>query len=184
MINICTFDLETTSLDADFGVLLCAVIKPHHGKPVVLRADKLNPRWDKGRSNDKAVVQAAAEELARHDIWIAHNGARFDVPFLRTRLARWGLPPLQDAKLIDPVQIARNKLKFGYNSLDRITDFAGCNSKTKVSGDSWLRAALDGDRKAMNYIVDHCIKDVLMLEEIVDLIKPYSKVFNAWGSGF
>jgi hypothetical protein len=99
-------------------------------------------------------------------------------------LAKWGLPPLADAKLIDPVQLARNKHRLSYNSLDRITDFLGINQKTVVAGDQWLRAALDGDRKAMGYIVDHCVKDVEMLEKVVDFVKPYAKAFNTWGSGF
>jgi uncharacterized protein YprB with RNaseH-like and TPR domain len=184
MITICTFDLETTSLNADFGVLLCAVIKPSHGKPIIFRADELNKQWDTKRSNDKAIVQAVASELTKYDCWLAHNGLRFDVPFLRTRIARWKLPPLPDSKLIDPVQLARNKLKLSYNSLERIAGFLGVNHKTVVDGDLWLRAALDGDRKAMNYIVDHCVKDVSMLEDIVDAVKAYSKTFNSWGSGY
>lgn len=184
MITICTFDLETTSLNADFGVLLCSVIKPSFGKPIILRADKLNKKWDKGRSDDSALVKATAEELMKHDCWVAHNGAKFDVPFLRTRIARWGLPPLPDAKLIDPVQLARNKLRISYNSLERIADFLGVNTKTTVDGNMWLRAALDGDRQAMNYIVEHCVADVLMLEKVVDAVKSYSRAFNSWGSGF
>lgn len=184
MIQICTFDLETTSLNADFGVLLCAVVKPSHGKAKVFRADKLNPRWDKCRSDDSLIIRAVCDELGKYDVWIAHNGARFDVPFLRTRLAKHGMPSLPEKKLLDPVMLARNKLKLSYNGLERIADFLGCNHKTPVDGDLWLRAALDGDRKAMNYIVAHCVKDVVMLEGIVDAVKEYSKTFNSWGSGY
>jgi uncharacterized protein YprB with RNaseH-like and TPR domain len=184
VITICTFDLETTSLNADFGVLLCSVIKPSHGKAVILRADQINKKWDTKRSDDSAIVKATCEELNKYDCWVAHNGARFDVPFLRTRIAKWRLPPLVDAKLIDPVQLARNKLKLSYNGLERIADFLGVNTKTTVDGQKWLEAALDGNRKAMGYIVEHCVEDVLMLEKIVDSVKHYSKTFNSWGSGF
>ena len=183
-ISCCCFDLETTSLNADFGVILCGVIKPAQGKAKVFRADRLNTKWQSIRSNDKDVVAAIVKELIEYDIWIAHNGNRFDVPFLRTRLAKWGLESLPAKKLIDPVFLARNKLKMSYNSLESLAKFLGVNSKTEVSGDQWLQAALDGSTKAMNYIVEHCIQDVLVLEKVVRSLKAYSTNYNAWGSGF
>ena len=69
------------------------------------------------------------------------------------------------------------------NSLDKLASFIDANSRTPVRGDAWLRAALDGCRKSMNYIVEHCIEDVNTLDSIVDMVKPYSTAFNAWGSG-
>lgn len=183
-ISCCCFDLETTHLNADFGVLLCAVVKPAYGKPVIFRADKLNSKWKTCRSDDSIIVKELVKELCKWDIWIAHNGARFDVPWLRTRLAKHGLPPLPNNKLLDPVQLARNKLKMSYNSLDQIATFLGCNTKTEVEPDQWLRAALDGDRKAMNYIVDHCVQDTLVLERVVEVMKNYSSNLNSWGSGY
>ena len=183
-ISCCCFDLETTNLSADFGVVLCGVVKPANGRPRIFRADKLNNRWNTHRSDDSGVVKAIVEELSQYDIWIAHNGAKFDLPFLRTRLAKWDLDPLPSKKLIDPVFLARNKLRMSWNSLEAIAKFLGVNSKTEVSGDQWLQAALDGSRKAMQYIVTHCIQDVYVLEKVVRSLKSYSTNYNAWGSGF
>lgn len=178
------FDLECTSLNADFGVVLCGVVLPAGGKPVILRADKLNKHWDTKRSDDSAVVKAIVHELAKYDIWIAHNGNRYDVPFLRTRLARWNLPPLPTAKLVDPVMLARNKLKMSYNSLNQIANYLGVNSKTEVMGEQWLAASLDGCRKSMNYIVEHCVQDCYVLDRVVGRIKSYVGNLNTWGSAY
>lgn len=185
MITIATFDIETSHLCADFGVILCAVVKPHMkgAKPEVFRGDELNPDWDTKRSYDKPVVRSLLDALNDYDVLIAHNGLKFDLPFIRTRLAKWNLKPLPEKKLIDPVQIARNKLRMSGNSLDKLASFIQANSKTPVRGDAWLKAALDGCRKSMNYIVEHCIEDVNTLDSIVDMVKPYSTAFNAWGSG-
>jgi uncharacterized protein YprB with RNaseH-like and TPR domain len=183
-ISCCCFDLETTNLDADFGVVLCGVVKGASGKPKVFRADKLNKKWRTTRSDDSEVVKAIVAELSEYDIWVAHNGNRFDVPFLRTRMAKWGMAPLPVRKLIDPVFLARNKLKMSYNSLEKLAGFLGVNSKTEVTGDHWLSAALDGSRESMDYIVAHCIEDVKVLEKIIGKLKAYSTTYNAWGSGF
>lgn len=184
MIDSCCFDLETSSLNADFGIILCAVIKPAKEKEFVFRGDKLNKNWKTKRSDDSAIVRAVADKLQEYDILVGHYAAGFDLPFLRTRMIYHGMQPFKDRKVVDPWKIARNKLKLSSNSLDRITDFVGCNSKSTVSGQLWNEAALDGSRKAMDYIVEHCIQDVLMLEQIVDVVKGYSTNFNAWGSGY
>lgn len=182
-VSCACFDLETTNLSADFGIILVGVVKGAGEKPKVFRGDKY-PGWKTCRSNDSEVVRAIVDELARYDIWVAHNGQKFDVPFLRTRLMRWGLDQLPVRKLIDPVQLARNKLRMSWNSLAKVADLLQCNSKTEVQPDAWLRASLDGDRKAMNYIVQHCIEDVLVLEKVVGALKGYASTYNTWGSGF
>ncbi|HUD82600.1 MAG TPA: ribonuclease H-like domain-containing protein, partial [Candidatus Saccharimonadales bacterium] len=135
-------------------------------------------------ADDSLTVKAIVQELAKYDIWIAHNGAKFDVPFLRTRLLAHRLPPLNTPKLVDPVQLARNKLRLSYNSLDRIAEHLGCNSKTKVSQKRWLAATLDGDIAAMDYIVKHCVEDVRTLDQVVGRIKTYAGQLNSWGSAF
>ena len=58
------------------------------------------------------------------------------------------------------------------------------NSKTIVDPQQWLAAALDGSRKAMHYIVDHCVQDVLVLEKVIGALKAYSGTYSTYGSGF
>jgi hypothetical protein len=82
------------------------------------------------------------------------------------------------------VLLARNKLRMSYNSLEQIANHLGCNSKTEVNPEQWLAAALDGSTKAMDYIVEHCIQDVLVLEQVVGKLKHYSSTYNTYGSGF
>lgn len=182
MINACCFDLETTGLNADFGIILCAVIKEAGKKPIVFRADKTCKTWKTKRSDDSDIVKAIASELSKYDILIAHNGVCYDLPFLRTRLAKHGLPFFPNKKVIDPVLIARRALRMSGNGLEKICSLLGFNMKTRVDGQLWMKASLDGDVSAMNYIVDHCVADVDMLEKMVDYLKPYCTSFNPWGS--
>lgn len=182
-ITSCVFDLETSNLNADFGIILCGVIKGAGEKEQVFRLDNY-PTWRNHRSNDRQLVTDLVTCLAQYDIWTAHNGARFDVPYLRTRLLRHALPPLPSRKLVDPVLLARNKLRMSFNSLSQVANLLGCNSKTDVEPQMWLRASLDGDRKAMKYIVEHCIQDVLVLEKVLHGLKHYCTSFNTYGSGF
>jgi hypothetical protein len=71
-----------------------------------------------------------------------------------------------------------------YNSLNQVANHLGVNSKTEVEPRQWLAAALDGSRRAMRYIVDHCVQDVLVLEKVIGALKAYSGTYNTYGSGF
>lgn len=182
-IQACYFDIETSNLNADFGVVLCACIKPD-GKPVItLRGDRIIKGWGDKRSDDGPLVIAIAEELSKYDLWVAHNGSKFDIPFLNTRLIAARVRPLQKPKvLIDPVWIARNNLRMSYNSLEKLAQVLGVNTKTEVDPAMWLQATLDGDKRAMNYIVEHCVQDVITLDKVVDKMKHLCSAFNNWGS--
>ena len=65
-------------------------------------------------------IRPAAAELSQYDIWVAHNGQRFDVPFIRTRLLAHAMDPLPAKKRIDPVLLARNKLRMSFTSLEQV----------------------------------------------------------------
>ena len=71
-----------------------------------------------------------------------------------------------------------------YNSLNQVANHLGVNSKAEVEPRQWLAAALDGSRRAMRYIVDHCVQDVLVLEKVIGALKAYSGTYNTYGSGF
>lgn len=181
--SICV-DIETFNLNADFGIVLCGVIKEEGKEPIILRGDKLIKGWTKKRSDDLPLAIAIAEEMHKHPIWIAHNGRRFDLPYLNTRLIRGGSKPLQAPKvMIDPVELARNKLRMSFNGLGQIANLLGCNTKTEVEPKTWMNAALDGCVKSLDAIVEHCIEDVLVLESVVDKLKDLSTGFNSYGSG-
>ena len=184
MISTCCFDLETSSLNANFGIVLCAVLRGSDKKrPIVLRGDTYEA-WASNRSNDSDLVGSIADALSCYDVLVAHNGARFDIPFLRTRMARWGLPAFPNKKVVDPVQLARNKLRMSSNSLAALASLIQAGEKTVVDANMWLEASLDGNKQAMDYIVKHCIRDVEILEKVADAVKPYCSAFNTYGSGY
>jgi uncharacterized protein YprB with RNaseH-like and TPR domain len=179
VITSACFDIETSSLDGHFGIILVAAVKPNHGKIKVFRLDEINKKWKTERSNDKELVIALSSELLKYDILVAHNGLKFDIPFIRARMAFWNLGTFPNKKIIDPYQIAKNNFRVFSKSLDSLSDLIGCKKKkTPVQGRYWIKAVLDGDKKSMDYIVEHCVRDVEILEELLNYVKGYSPLFN------
>lgn len=178
---IATFDIETTSLRADFGSLLAVCIKPWGQKVQTYREDEY-PR--ERRSRNPEMLKDVIHRLNEYPILVAHNGVNFDRKWLNTVAVLEGLDPLDPrGKIIDPVLIARRHLGFSSNRLDALSDWLSTKyKKSPVRRDVWLRASLDADKEALDYIVDHCIKDVEVLEEVMWKMRQYIPQINAWGS--
>ncbi len=102
-VKIGYFDLETSNLNADLGVLLCAALAIND-KPVRLFSQReFNDKFAvRHYSEDRVLCRVVAEALADCDILCAHNGQFFDLPFLRGRLAIHKLQNLRTMPLLDP----------------------------------------------------------------------------------
>lgn len=190
------FDLETFSLHANTGILLCAVIKEYgaHTKPVVIRADSF-PAWRLQRSNPECVVRATVDALLNHpfedgskgfDIFVAHNGQYFDKALLNTWALKYRLPiALRFSRFIDPVMLLRRHCRLSRNSLAEAIDFFGIpHKKTPLDWSHWTAAAFDGNRESMDKIVEHCVADVKALEAVYNITKRLVKGIDEKGSSF
>lgn len=185
MISTLILDIETTDLDADRAVVLCASWESSKEPGVVrtLRQDKTNRKWKTRRGDDKALVKAINELVREHDVIVAHNGTRFDIPMLRTRAVHWGLEPLRDVKIVDPCTIAFRKFKLRSNGLARLSDYVGVKDrKTPLDLSVWMDAILNGTKASMDLIVEHCEADIRVLSAVLKAVTPFIKVLDDRGS--
>lgn len=174
--KILAWDIEAGSLSADFGLVLCVGFKEvGKGKPEVESIlDYL------GKDNDiikaeRRLLIAVSERLLEADVWLTHYGSRgrFDLNFVQSRLLYHRLPILPPKyPQIDTWRVAKNDLKLHNNRLATIQEFLGVeNEKNAIKGDQWIRA-LTGHKPSMAYVVEHCRRDVLVLEEVYLLLRP------------
>ena len=183
----CVFDIETSSLYADTGILLCAVIKEYDccRPPAVIRADHF-PCWKSNRSNTKPVVKAVLRALEPFDIFVAHNGQYFDKTMLTSWAVEYGMQPyLRFAKFIDPVMLARRHMRLSRRSLGNVLQFLGIpEEKTSILWRYWMQATIEGNSRALDYIVHHCVMDVQVLEKAYDKMRRLVKGIDERGSAF
>lgn len=175
--RILFFDIESTDLDADFGNMLAFGYKYLGGKPKVLSLLDSAPVCRKcGRVDavdDKPLIVQAHKVLSAADAWVTWFGKGFDAKFLNTRILDAGLSPLPDIPHIDLYFTARHKLKLSSNRLANVQNFLRLpTSKTPLTRRVWRRAQA-GDVKSIEYIIDHCEKDVDVLEQAYERLKPY-----------
>lgn len=182
------FDLETTGLNADDGIILCAAIKEYRAPRntiKVIRADDF-PSWKNHRTDNKAVVATIMAGLREYDILVAHNGQWFDKPMLNSFCLKYGMEPeLRGVKFIDPYQLAKRHMRLHSNSQHSVIKFLGVkDQKTHVDFDHWTKAAMEGSKESMDYIVDHVIKDVYSMEGVYDATRRLVKRIDDGGSSW
>lgn len=180
------FDLETSNLDPMWGVLLCSDTKAWNDPKHTTFIHELEQGY-----NDREVVEKTIDHLNNFEILSAHNGVFFDRKFLNGRALYHhltysnGKQKLLDPKMkiVDPWRLAKNHLNFRGNSLDRISDFLHTSeSKSKVDGETWMKAVYNRDYDALEYIVKHCILDVNVLEEVTWEMRGFMGNITPWGS--
>lgn len=165
------FDIETTNLNAAFGIMLCYCIKDAATGEVL---GKCIDRKQLETVRDREIVKACVADLQKFDRVVTQYGERFDLPFIRTRAVALSLPFPEFGELFqtDVWKILRKKFRLHSNRLEAACKvLLGRTEKTHLEPDYWI-GALMGDKKALAYIYDHCEKDVS------DLEKLYNKVCN------
>lgn len=171
--NIGFLDIEATNLKADFGIVICYCIKPSRRDKIIQRC--VQPSELK-KSLDREVLVHLIQKLQYFDRIITHYGSRFDLPFIRSRALNLGLdfPIYKSLWQTDTWRIARQKLCISSNRLANIARLLGVKEqKTPITSEHWL-GALMGKRGSLKYILDHCQKDVLILEEVYNRISQFT----------
>jgi hypothetical protein len=80
------------------------------------------------------------------------------------------LPP--NFPLIDTWKTCKNHLKLRNNRLITLQEFLKLeNEKNAIKPEQWIRA-LSGHRPSLNYIIEHCRRDVEVLAEVYHKIRP------------
>lgn len=132
------------------------------------------------REDDFECIQELALLLDEADIVVAHNGNRFDIPVLKTRMIKHGMRPLTPYKSVDTCLIAKKEFRFSSNSLDSIAEFLGCQRKISHSGFKLWREVMESKPEAQDEMLEYNIGDIVTLEEVYLRLRAWdSKAPNA-----
>lgn len=129
--------------------------------------------YNEDKFNDYEVVKAMWKLFDEADIVVAHNGDKFDIKKMNARFLYYRLPPPSTFKSIDTVKIARQKFAMNSNKLDDIGKYLGVGRKVVNTGwDLWKRCS-EGDLKAWEEMIRYNKQDVVLLEKVYEIFKPY-----------
>lgn len=170
--NIGVFDIESTGLTGDFSCILCAVVKPYgsRGKEQVFKID-LDKR--DMLEAEKDLLLEFLPVLTSFDGLAGYYSTRFDMPLIRTRCMFHGIPAPKKIKHFDAYFTIRRTVNPTTRRMDRINEInrltdESLPEKSKLGVKEWTGATFRRDKESLDYIVEHCVKDVQVLESIID----------------
>lgn len=128
--------------------------------------------WD-NTQNDKTLLVSFLKVANEADELVAHNGDKFDLPWVRTRCLYHNIAMFPSYSTLDTLKKSRSNFKFNSNTLNYIAGFLGLGSKNSTSFDLWKKIVLDKDKKSLDYMIKYCMQDVNLLEKVYNKLSPY-----------
>ena len=167
------FDIECSNLAANFGIIFCyAILHLETGKV----STRTITKKELSKELDKNLVRQCVEDLKKYTRVITYYGTGFDIPFVRTRALRWGIPfiPYGELNHKDLYYVVKRKLRLHKRSLEvACNTVLGRTQKTRFDPEYWTRA-LQGDRRSLDYITNHCIYDVKDTADLAVALEPFT----------
>lgn len=174
-------DLEASGLVGTYGRLHLGACAHVDGSVWEARIDDPRYRNKKRPSDDGKLAVALRDHFETHDILVSWNGKRsystqgrggFDVPMLNARLLNVSERLLDRfIEHIDLLKEARKHLQLHSYRLAAVQEFLELQEeKNAILPAIWHRA-MDYDKEALDYVADHCRRDVLVLREVFEAFR-------------
>lgn len=125
--------------------------------------------------DDKELISELWQLMMEADFIVAHNGDKFDIPWILSRAIKHGLAPLNPTKFIDTLKFAKKHLRLPSNALKSICAYYGLRPKLDNEGFPLWRACMDGDESAFERMEVYNIGDLDSLEDVYLLFRPYMR---------
>lgn len=124
--------------------------------------------------DDSRIVGEMADLLRQADKAVAHNGDRFDIPVLNSRILINNLQPLGSVQTIDTLKLARKSFELVHSHLGEVAKALGLEDKLPTSFSLW-EACYNGDPKALRRMVRYNRQDVRVLQQVYERLIPHVK---------
>jgi len=177
--NSAVIDIETTSLAAvGSGIILCVCVRPAEtGRTRTFRLDQYDfnksEKFGLVEREETQLLKDVLDEISKYSVLIGHNLTNFDVPYLKSRAFQRELR-FFPITVYDTLKAFRRTgyltVPNGYGKpsggMDMVADFLNVRQlKTKIYPQSWWDSVWGNKVKrieALNDIVDHCQRDVIL----------------------
>lgn len=125
--------------------------------------------------SDKELLEKFILIANQADELIGHNSDKFDIKNVRTRCIFHRIPAFPKYRSFDTLKKSRGNFNFPSNRLSDIGLYLGIGKKVEHEGFSLWAKVVNGDKEALNKMVEYCKGDVLLLERLYNTIEHYTK---------
>lgn len=124
--------------------------------------------------DDSRIMRKLWTLLDEAVVVVTHNGNKFDLPKINSRLLMNDLPPYKPVFSVDTCKVCKYTFGFSSNKLDALAGYFGFDHKLKTDFDLWKKC-MEGDEESLNYMLEYNKMDVIILEDVYLKLRPYIK---------
>lgn len=133
------------------------------------------------KSKPKRMLQRIHKLLEQADVVVHYNGKSFDIPTLQKEFLLHGMRPPSPYRQIDLYLVTRGEFRFPSNKLEYIVKQLDIGEKVKHEGFTlWVRC-MAGDDEAWSLMEQYNKGDIIPLEELYTLLRPWIKNHPNYG---
>lgn len=136
--------------------------------------------------DERYIVEQLWKLFDAADILVAHNGDRFDQKKANTKFFKFKMGPPSPYQSVDTLKVANAVLGHHSHRLEALARLAETELKKSNRGIELWFDVMDGDRKALDEMLEYNVGDVVALEEIYDELLPWHKShpnLGLWSKG-
>ena len=186
------YDIETSDFNPYQNFIICYVFHRRNiltGKiqkrvVSITKADIKNAVRNNNFDFDYRLLQKLSQDINSVDQIVGHFSTKFDNSYFKSRCLLTKqvhlIPDYFDKMASDTWRMMKTTLKSPRNTLNNlILQTTGSSQKTHVDLKYWYKVKFKDSpdwNKAMNYIVDHCEKDVNMTVKALKIIEKFNLV--------
>jgi uncharacterized protein YprB with RNaseH-like and TPR domain len=168
-LRVVVLDIETSSLEADAGIIVGAGLMSEEGKSEYLQVKKT--------VDEKPLLSKLLKRLESYDVVVTWSGRGFDLPFLTTRLMKHQMDPrpILGKTHLDLNEVVKSRLRLTFTYLDHVCEFFEIKRDRGPLGlevPHLFVRALEGDESALKTIRDHCLDDLRVTREVFLRLRP------------
>lgn len=119
------------------------------------------------------MIEQAWRLLDEADVVLHYNGTSFDIPHLNREFIEAGMTPPSPYQQIDLYLAAKKRFRFQSNRLEHVSRQLGLEGKVSHEGFELWTACLAGDEKAWRKMEKYNRRDVELLEELYEILRPW-----------
>ena len=129
--------------------------------------------YKKNKISDKELLKKLWELLDEADVVVGHNSNSFDIRKTNARFLINGMSCPSPYKTVDTLREARKYFFFNSNKLTHLTECLGVGTKVETGGFTLWLQCMAGDMKAWKKMVKYNKHDVVLLEKLYLLLRPW-----------
>lgn len=123
--------------------------------------------------NDRALVEDLLALINEADMVVAHNGDKFDVSWLRSRILFHNQPPLAPNRFYDTLKVSKKLLNVPSHSLKSLCKYFGLVDKLDNDGFVLWRKCDEGDTQAWIDMETYNVGDIDSLEALYLILRSH-----------